>query len=110
MIRGATIVWAVLVLLSSGGLFLMKLKVQALEERLLFLNSTIRETHKSIRILSAEWSYLNDPARIADLATRLLGLQPLGTEAFVTFAELPAAVSSQPSVPEGSQDKGEGLP
>ena len=110
MIRGATVIWAVLVLLSSSGLFLMKLKVQALEERLLILNDTIRETHKSIRILSAEWSYLNDPARIADLATRLLGLQPLGADAFVTFADLPAAVSSQPLISEESQNSSEGAP
>ena len=110
MIRGVTVVWAVLVLLSSGGLFLMKLKVQGLEERLLILNNAIRETHNSIRILSAEWAYLNDPARIEDLATRLLGLQPLGAGAFVMFSELPSIISSNSLALQSSQDNGGGAP
>ena len=110
MIRGVTIVWAVLVLFSSGGLFLMKLKVQALEERLLVLNGAIRETHDSIRVLSAEWAYLNDPARIADLATRLLGLQPFGAEAFMTLSDLPTRTSVVSSGLEGSAKNKGGAP
>lgn len=89
MIRGMTILWVLLVLVVSSAMFLMKFQVQNLEDQLSGLNLDIRRTHDEIRVLSAEWAYLNDPARISDLASRLLGLDILDGQAIIQIADLP---------------------
>ncbi|NKD54796.1 MULTISPECIES: hypothetical protein [unclassified Haematospirillum] len=97
MIRGTTALWVFLVLAVSVGMFLMKFQVQNLEDRLAGLNRDIHKTHNEIRVLSAEWAYLNDPARIADLASRLLGLGILDGQAMAQIADLPLQQPENPA-------------
>lgn len=97
MIRGTTALWVFLVLAVSVGMFLMKFQVQNLEDRLAGLNRDIHKTHNAIRVLSAEWAYLNDPARIADLASRLLGLGILDGQAMAQIADLPLQQPEKPA-------------
>ena len=53
-----------------------KKKVASLEAELLRTNSQIRMLEESFQILSAEWSFLNDPSRIQKLAEKYLDLGP----------------------------------
>lgn len=106
---GTAILWTVLPIVAGAGLYLLKMQVEAQEERLTSLQRQIVEARESIHVLDAEWSYLNDPARLRDEAQRLLGMQPLKPAQIAGFDRMP--FPDQPATPnlsalplgEGSQ-------
>jgi cell division protein FtsL len=53
------------------------------------LRAEIRGEQEKIAALQAQWNELAAPARIQDLATRHLGMQPLAVTQFGEFATLP---------------------
>ena len=77
MMRAATILWAALAAVAGTGLFMLKYEVQAQEQRLAGLHKDIMEAQEQIHVLKAEWSYLNEPARLREQTERHLGLHPL---------------------------------
>ena len=70
-------------------MFQIKFEVQALEAELTALNNDIREREEAIRVLRAEWSYLNEPNRLATLAARYLELTPVAASQLVRFDDVP---------------------
>ena len=76
---------------ASAALFLFHIKqeVRELEEELGIAQHNILRHQEAIQVLRAEWSYLNRPARIAELAERHLDMQPLVARQFVGFEEIP---------------------
>jgi hypothetical protein len=50
-------------------------------------------------VLEAEWSYLNDPARIGALAERHLGLAAIPGERVVGFQDLPLPGAPEEDTP-----------
>jgi len=79
----------VLPIVAGAGLYLMKMRVEAQEQRLVDLRKQIVADRQSIHVLEAEWSYLNDPERLRDEADRLLGMQPVVPSQIVTFDQVP---------------------
>jgi hypothetical protein len=77
MIRQPTIIAFSLCALLGIGLFLVKYDVQALEEELVKVDRDAAGDQEAIHVLKAEWSFLTQPARLADLASRHLVLHPL---------------------------------
>lgn len=76
----------------SAGLYLLENETQRLERRLARLDRQVIEVEKSIQVLEAEWSYLNRPERLQDLAVRFidrLGLKPIRPAQTGRLAELP---------------------
>lgn len=76
-------------------LFVLKYEVQALEEELARMHGDVLRHQEAIHILEAEWSYLNQPARIADLTGRHLELQPLAADRFIRFDEIPERLDGE---------------
>lgn len=76
MIRTSSLAWVIVLGGLCTGLFLIKQEVQGLEARLTHLNESILDDQQAIHVLRAEWSYLNQPSRLGDLARRLLHLEP----------------------------------
>jgi len=66
-----------LALALSIGVFRITYQVDEMERELKSLNKEILQEQETIHILKAEWSYLNDPARLEDLARRHLGLEEM---------------------------------
>lgn len=60
------------------GLFFVKHEVKEAEARLSSLNQEIGRNVEEIHVLKAEWSYLNDPARLRQLSEKHLGMKPMG--------------------------------
>ncbi|WP_019645248.1 cell division protein FtsL [Novispirillum itersonii] len=89
MIRGTTILWGILVLLVSTAMFLMKMQVQTLEDSLAKINRATRQDREAIRVLEAEWAYLNTPVRLSEQSRRLLAMEPLDAETIVALSALP---------------------
>jgi len=89
MIRAATLFWVALAGCVGYGLYHLKNEVQALEDELFRVNRTILAEQEAIHVLRAEWSYLNQPARLQALASRHLDLGPTKPAQLGTIATLP---------------------
>ena len=75
MVR-SILVWSVLCVAVAIGLLVVKQRVQEREDRLEALGNELAANDNAIAVLRAEWSYLNQPARLEELAIRHLGLEP----------------------------------
>jgi len=89
MITRATLIWAVLAIAAGYGLFQVSYRVASLEDELNKVNRQIVEERERLHALQADWSYLTNPARLADLARRHLPLQPLAAEQMIRIEDLP---------------------
>jgi cell division protein FtsL len=85
-----TILWSLLALCVGVVLFVVKYEVKDQETRLADLNAQIRRNQENIHVLRAEWSYLNDPARLRTLAEKHLGMRPISPTQVATLDTLPA--------------------
>ena len=80
MRRSLTLAALALLIATASGLYLVEHEVQGLERRLSRLNADLLASQQAIQVLKAEWSYLNQPDRLQELATRYserLRLAPL---------------------------------
>jgi cell division protein FtsL len=99
MIKSVTMLWLVLAVAVSGALFRVSYRVQHLEHHLASVNKQIGDQEEAIRVLQAEWSYLNDPSRLEALARKHLPMEPTKPSQIVTLDQVPgklpvAAVSA----------------
>ena len=95
MTRMIAVIWLGAVAAMAWGLFQVKNEVRSLEAELHKTRWATKSDRETIEILKAEWSYLNQPARIADLATRHLELVPLDNNRIVELSELSSRLSPQ---------------
>jgi len=100
MIRISAIVWVVVLALLGIGLFQVKYNVQSKERDLREVRRQIEANYNAIHVLDAEWSYLNDPLRLADLTRRHTGLVPTTPGQIGDFASLPLRIEDLPLTPE----------
>lgn len=84
-----TVLLIVMAALTPLGLYFMKNEVRQMEQDISFLNKTLTQDQESIRVLQAEWSYLNQPARLDELSNKYLGLGPVATSQVVRAKDLP---------------------
>ena len=89
MMRLSTLLWAVLVGLSGYAMFQVKYEVAQLEDELARISRQIGSGREQIRVLGAEWSFLNQPARLDQLAKRHLSLGPIGRQQIGNIEQLP---------------------
>lgn len=73
----------------SLGLFSVKYQVHDLEDDLVALNKAIVAERQTLHVLEAEWSYLNDPARLRELAERHLDLAPVAAGQMADMRDVP---------------------
>lgn len=76
MIKRSTLIWTLLALIAGASLFIVKHQVQELESQLAVLDRAIARDREAVHVLRAEWSHLNQPARLEALGIRLLGMAP----------------------------------
>lgn len=99
MMKRATLLWALMAVAAGAGLLVMKYEIRGLEERLAGLNRDILRDQEAIHVLRAEWSYLNQPARLEDLARRLLRLEPSTVDQTGRIAEIPMRMEDDEVAP-----------
>ena len=96
--RTATLtLWCCLTCLVGFGMFVMKNKVQSLEKELAQINETIKDDVKTIHVLNAEWSHLNSPERLRELAAKHIALNPVQAEQIINYSALPFDYESDES-------------
>jgi len=107
----ALFVWLVLALTTGYALFDITFRVEAIEERLARLNREILKEQEALHVLSAEWSFLNRPARMGKLANDLMPeMYELSSARIVLPADLPereqdTADETGPVLPASLGDK-----
>ena len=79
MKRLAPLFWLAMILLAGGTLMKISYQVDAKERELRHLNAQLTANEDGIRVLKAEWAYLNQPQRLEKLATKYLALAPIHT-------------------------------
>lgn len=79
----------VVTVMLTYGLYTMKHEVQRLESKLQSLHRQLASEREAVRILRAEWSFLNNPERIGKLTARHLDLTPVSVHRISAMARLP---------------------
>ncbi len=101
--RPTSMIWLGVIVLTGVVVFSVKHEVSALEEQLLKTRKVTAQDRDAIHVLNAEWSFLNQPTRLADLSRRHLPqLQPIPTGQFGDAARLDALPwkPGDPNAPE----------
>ena len=90
MIRLTTALWLGLVSVAGGALFHISYQVERLEAERRALAQAIEQERQTIRILRAEWAYLNQPGRLAEMAEAWTGLAPMRPDQLIaSISEIP---------------------
>jgi len=86
--RKSTIFWLLLAALCSYSLFYVSEKVRDVREDLASISSKRLHEEENIRVLKAEWSYLNQPKRLEALAKKHLHTRFVRINQFVKMEDI----------------------
>jgi hypothetical protein len=75
--RKSTLLWLLLAAFCGTALYHTSQRVHDRRQQLAVLEREAAREEESVRVLQAEWSYLNQPARLEKLARQYLRLAPL---------------------------------
>jgi len=89
-----SILIAVVVAAVSYGLYQLSYEVQGLEKDLKRLNANISANQEAIRVLKAEWAFVNRPDKLQELATKHLPLLLVAPYQVAQLDELPARTAN----------------
>ncbi|GAB5469150.1 MAG: hypothetical protein Kilf2KO_21800 [Rhodospirillales bacterium] len=112
MRRLTALVFLLLAAACAVGTYMLKHEVQQREASLRIALRDIVRAQEELHVLKAEWSYLNQPERLAALAGTHLGLAPLTPEQLVHLEDLPFRAIDQTSgysPPEPDRSSADGL-
>jgi cell division protein FtsL len=90
MIRLLNICVIAALVFAAAHVYKIKFESTRQAERVAKLRLEIRREHDAIAMLRAEWSRLDSPARLQELAKRHLKLQPIDGRQFDRLVGLPA--------------------
>ncbi len=95
MIGRLTMIWLCLATAAAVSLFTLKFEVLSLEGELEALNDRIVADLEAIRVLQAEWSYLNQPAKLQRHTDRHLQLGRLRAAQVLSLDQLPIPAEAE---------------
>jgi hypothetical protein len=87
--------WIPLAIGVGVSMFLLKYEVQALEDELVAKQTQVVRDRAAIRVLEAEWTYLNDPERLRELSAQYLGFGPPAVTNIADITSLPMKGASE---------------
>jgi len=77
-----------MVMLTGFGLFHLKYHVVQLEQKLTNVQTKIAQKKEAIHILKAEWSHLNEPARLQKLIQKHSDMTPIKAFQLISMSDL----------------------
>jgi hypothetical protein len=80
MIRLPILFWLIVVSTAGFAMFAVKYEVQTLADQLAHLVKQSDEIGRDVRVLDAEWAYLNRPDALARMNQQFLSLVPIATK------------------------------
>lgn len=106
MIRLSSVFWVLLVSATALATYAVKYEVQALDDQLTDAGKATASENRELRVLDAEWAYLNRPDTLAAMNQRFLSLAPITRQqlqtaiADIPMRPAPTAPPPAPSVPQ----------
>jgi hypothetical protein len=79
----------IIMVVAALGLYGFKHEAQERRDHISELRSGIMQERERITLAEAEWTALNDPARIQALAEQFLELEPMKPDQTITLADVP---------------------
>jgi hypothetical protein len=105
MNRAGSLFWLALALSTGFAMFMVKYSVQNLDDNLTRLRKQTVSEQAEIRVLNAEWSYLTQPERLAQLNRQFLALAPVTTQQLEqSIAAIPYRAPAAPAPVETVAD------
>jgi hypothetical protein len=102
MIRLHTLFWLIVVAATGFAMFAVKYQVQGLADQLARTVNQADDVERGIRVLDAEWAYLNRPDALAQKNQRFLSLAPIATKQLRSdVADIPMRPPPVPSAATG---------
>ena len=89
MMRRGSPIWMVAAVGAAVAAFVIKYEVRSLEDELARLENELVDRREAIHVLRAEWSYLNRPDRLTELAERHLDLVPMAPAQMGVLVDVP---------------------
>jgi|GEM_PF-197540 len=90
MKRFLNMIVIMLVALAGTGLFTLKYRAGDRDAEIQALHAQIVADQKAIRVLKAEWAFLNSPDYLQDMAEKHLGLRPITPDQIIgDLSDLP---------------------
>jgi len=106
IIKRTTLMLILLAAAASVSLFVIKYRVQDLDDQMRSLTREIADTQENIHVLKSEWAHLNQPARLRQLAGKYLEVGPLDAERIGDAGRMLDALPNRAA--EAAPDKPEG--
>jgi hypothetical protein len=97
MFRLATWGWLSVVVIAGFATYEVKYQVAQVDDELGRVNRSIDADRDQLRVLSAEWSYLNQPARLDQLRQRYLTLAPVTRTQLGSLDQIPFRAGEAPA-------------
>ena len=101
--RASHFLWGALAICVGVSLFLLKYKVLALENELIARQEQVVRDRAAIRVLQAEWTYLNDPERLRRLSAEYLGFAPATAQNITELSTLPFRAAGESHAADPAQ-------
>jgi len=89
MIRISTLMWIVVLSVSSFALYKVKFQVQTLRSQIAEASRELERERESLNVVAAEWAYLNRPDRLQKLADTYLTTQAVTVEQIADVQSIP---------------------
>jgi len=86
------------------GLYYVKTRAQSAKKEVSRLERLISQEEASLSVLKAEIAYLENPARLKELSSKHLNLEPVEVENVMSVSD----IASRFSLTDGSRDKESG--
>lgn len=93
----------ILTVLCGSALFYVSQRTRDSREAIAVLNRKISNEQEAIRVLKAEWSYLNRPQRLERLSKKFLKIEKTKPYQFVRFEDIEMASNIVIELPEHKQ-------
>jgi hypothetical protein len=92
--------WLMLAIGTGAAMFTVKYTVQNLDDELARVRKQTVAEQLELRVLNAEWTYLTQPERLAELNRQFLSLAPIAIKQLRhSIAEIPLRPAPQPEEP-----------
>jgi cell division protein FtsL len=94
--RNWVLLTAIVALIVTGSsVFVIAQRMHHTQTELASLRRETQKERESLRVLQAEWTYLNNPARLERLATSLFALKPVDGKQYVALNNVPTIKDMQ---------------
>jgi len=77
----------ILILAAGAGLFYLKYTVEQQEIQLAEMKAQYLDDQKALRVLKAEWTYLNSPEYLQELTRKYLTVRPMASAQVASWGD-----------------------